>query len=56
METEGMSWAVYWEDEGIPNQSYNLTRAFVYVFHYRTSLIIGASGKIPKYGSKNFNK
>ncbi len=56
METEGMSWAVFWEDEGMPNPSYNLTRAFVYVFHYRTSLIVGNSGNIPGYGPKNFNK
>ena len=56
METEGMSWAVYWEDEGILNPSYNLTRAFVYVIHYRTCLIVGDSGNITNYGPKHFNK
>ncbi len=56
METEGLSWAVFWEDEGIQNPSYNLTRAFIYVIHYRTSLIVGDSAKIPGYGPKNFNK
>lgn len=56
MEIEGMSWAAYWEDEGLPNPSYHLTRAFIYVMHYRTSLIIGNSGKIGAYGPKNFNK
>ena len=56
METEGMSWAVFWEDEGIPNPSYNLTRAFVYVIHYRTSLIVGDKGETPSYGPKYFNK
>ena len=56
METEGMSWAVYWEDEGIQNSSYNLTRAFIYVIHYRTCLIVSDSNKIAGYGPKNFNK
>ena len=56
MEIEGMSWAICWDDEGIPNLSYNLTCAFVYVIHYRTTLIVGDSGKIPSYGPKYFNK
>lgn len=56
METEGMSWAVFWEDEGIPHPSYNLTRAFVYVIHYRTCLIVGDKGKIESHGPKYFNK
>ena len=56
MKTEGMSWAVYWEDEGISNPSYNLTRAFIYVIHYRTSLIVGSKGRIGSYGPKHFNK
>jgi hypothetical protein len=56
METEGMSWAVYWEDEGILSPSYNLTRAFIYVIHYRTCLIVGNKHKIENYGPKYFNK
>ncbi len=56
IEIEGMSWAVYWEDEGIPNPSYNLTRAFIYVIHFRTYLIIGDKGKIEDYGPKHFSK
>lgn len=56
METEGMSWAIYWEDEGLPNPSYNLSRAFIYVIHYRTNLIVGDASKTAIYGPKNFNK
>lgn len=56
IEIEGMSWAIFWEDEGLPNPSYNLTRAFIYVIHYRTCLIVGDIGKISDYGPKYFNK
>ncbi|MBW1299034.1 hypothetical protein [Aquimarina litoralis] len=57
MEIEGMSWAVYWEDEGLPSPlSRHLTRAFVHVINYRTYLIVGDSSKIEGYGPKNFDK
>ena len=56
MEYEGMSGSIYWEDEGFPNPSYYLTRAFTHVLHYRTCLIVGSSNKIAGYGSKYFNK
>ncbi|WP_128755290.1 hypothetical protein [Aquimarina sediminis] len=56
MEIEGMSWAVFWEDEGLPTPSLNLTRAFVYVIHYRTFLIVGNKNETGNYGPKYFNK
>lgn len=56
METEGMSWAIFWEDEGLPTPSLHLTRAFVYVIHYRTCLIVGDENEIGSYGPKYFNK
>jgi len=56
MEFEGFSWAVYWEDEGIPNPSYRLTQAFLYVIHYRTTLIIGHMHEKENYGPKHFDK
>ena len=57
LEIEGMSGAVYWEDEGLPSPlSTYLTRAFVYVIHHRTCLIVGDSKKEDRYGPKNFSK
>jgi hypothetical protein len=56
MEIEGMSWAAYWEDEGLPNPSFQLTRAILYVIHFRTQLIVGNQGSIANYGPKGFNQ
>lgn len=55
MKMEGMSWAIFWEDEGTLNPSFHLTRAFVYVTHYRTKLILGDSNKMGNYGPKYFD-
>ena len=56
LEIEGFTWAVHWEDEGLPHPSYYLTRSLLYVIHYRSRLILGNKGKMSGYGPKYFDK
>jgi len=56
MEYEGLSGAIFWEDEGLWEINHHLADAFKYVIHHRMTLVVGSKNDVDVMRSKDFDK